>query len=330
MSFENFPSANISDPNPPRKNSYRGLFTGILLVALLGTWGYIIWDKSKSKEKEQQLNMQIINSDSLKSELQAELNDATMRIDALKTTNARADSLIRTKDKDIEDLKTRVQAILGNQNVTSQQLLDAKALINKLKENILAYTAEIEKLKGENMQLTEEKRVVTHERDVVKRNFDSAASVIKEKEDLIDIGSTLHASNFNIVGIRERGNGKEKQTSTAKHVDKIRITFNLDENRITPSGNKDVYVCITAPNGQPIAVEALGSGKFVTRDGVERFYTKKVQVAYRQGERQQVQVEWQQNTTFQTGNYRIEIYNNGFKIGEGVRSFKKGGLFGIG
>ncbi len=26
--------------------------------------------------------------------------------------------------------------------------------------------------------------------------------------------------------------------------------------------------------------------------------------------------------------YKIEIYHNGFKIGEGVRSLKKGGLFG--
>jgi len=31
---------------------------------------------------------------------------------------------------------------------------------------------------------------------------------------------------------------------------------------------------------------------------------------------------------FETGDYKIEVYNNGFKIGEGVRSFKKGGLFG--
>lgn len=328
MSFENFPATNVSDQKPPKKNSYRGLFTGVLLVALLGTWGYIIWDKSKTKEEKQQLTNQIIISDSSKNELQRELDDATYRIDALKTTNARADSLMRTKDKDIMDLKSRVQSILNNKNATSQQLQDARSLINKLKDNIMAYTAEIEKLKGENMQLTEEKRVVTVERDVVKKNYDSATSIIKEKEDLIDIGSTLHASNFNIVGIQEKNSGKEKETTKAKRVDKLRITFDLDENRITKSGSKDVYVCIAAPNGQPVAVEALGSGKFVTRDGVERFYTKKVQVQYQQGQRQQVQVEWQQNSDFQTGDYKIEIYNNGFKIGEGVRHFKKAGLFG--
>jgi hypothetical protein len=30
---------------------------------------------------------------------------------------------------------------------------------------------------------------------------------------------------------------------------------------------------------------------------------------------------------FQQGNYTIQIYQNGFKIGEGTRMLKKGGLF---
>jgi outer membrane murein-binding lipoprotein Lpp len=327
MSFENFPAGTEPQQKPsPKKNDYRTILTGGLLVALLGTWGYIIWDKNKNNQKTQQLTTQISTSDSAKNELQTELNDATMRLDMLKTTNARADSLIKSKDKDIEDLKAKIQTIINNKNATASQLSEARALITQLKSNIDTYTAEIEKLQGEKIKLTEEKRVVTEERDVVTRNLDSAKTVITEKESVIDVGSTLHAFNFNIVGLHERGN-KEKETSTARRVDKLRISFDL-ENRIAPSGSKDVFVCITAPNGTPVAVEALGSGKFVTRDGVEKLFTKKVQINYNQGEKQTVTVEWKQNSDFQTGNYKIEVYHNGFKIGEGVRNFKKGGLFG--
>jgi hypothetical protein len=170
--------------------------------------------------------------------------------------------------------------------------------------------------------------VVTVQRDDAQKNYDSANVVIKQKEDVIDVGSTLHASNFSIVGLKERSGGKEKETSTAKRVDKLRISFQIDENRITPTGPKDIYISITAPDGKPVTVDALGSGKFVTRDGVERPYTKKMSINYVQGQKEPVQVEWSQNSDFQTGNYKIEIYNNGFKIGEGTRSFKKGGLFG--
>lgn len=327
MSFENFPSEPElkSRPTPPKKN-YQSILLGGLLIALIGTWGYIIWDKNKTTQKTQELTTQLTTSDSVKNELQNEFNDATMRLDMLKTSNAKADSLIQTKDRDVEDLKIKIRNILSDANATTAQLATARKLITHLKNNIDVYTAEIEKLKVEKVKLTEEKRIVTEERDVVTRNFDSAKTTIKEKEDVIDVGSTLLAFNFNIVGLKERGD-KEKETTTAKRVDKLRITFDLD-NRIAASGSRDVFVSITAPDGTPVAVEALGSGRFVTRDGVEKLFTKKVQVKYIQGEKQTVTVEWKQNSEFQTGNYKIEVYNNGFKIGESVRSFKKGGLFG--
>jgi len=325
MSFENFPAGETPPEKPAKRNDYRTILTGGLLIALLGSWGYIIWDKNKTTQKTQELTTQITTSDSSKNELQREFNDATLRLDMLKTTNSRADSLIKTKDQDIENLKGKVQNILSNKNATATQLAEARVMISQLKSNIDNYTAEIEKLQGEKVKLSEEKRVVTEEKRVVSKNYDSAKTVIKQREDVIDVGSTLQAFNFNIVGLKERGS-KEKETTTAKRVDKLRITFDV-ENRIATSGSKDVFVCITAPDGTPVAVEALGSGKFVTRDGVEKLYTKKVQVNYNQGEKQTITVEWKQNSAFQTGDYRIEVYNNGFKVGEGIRNFKKGGLF---
>ena len=329
MSYENFPKDYPSEAESPTpKNSNRNVLTGILVVALLGTWGYIIFDKNKTRQEKQDLTTQIVNSDSSKNELQRELNDAALRLDMLKTSNVRADSLLKTKDKDIQDLKNKVQTILNNKNATAAELAEAKRLIAELKGNIETYTAQIEQLKVQNIQLTQEKHAVTEQRDIANKNLDSATQVIKQKEDVIDVGSTLHASNFNIVGIKEKNGGKEKVTTTAKRVDKLRISFDIDENMITKSEPKDIYVCITSPDGKPVAVDALGSGSFTLRDGTQRPYTQKVQITYIQGQKQPVSVEWSQNSDFKTGDYKIEIFNNGFKIGEGTRTFKKGGLFG--
>ena len=329
MSYENFPESNVPAENTVvRNNNNRNILTVLLVIALLGTWGYIIYDKNKTRQEKQELTSQIVNSASSKNELQRELDDAALRLDALKTSNVRADSLLKTKDRDIQAIKSRIQSILNDKKATTAQLSEARRLIAQLKGNIDTYTAEIESLKAENSQLTENNRVVTQQRDIVQKNYDSANLVIKQKENVIDVGSTLHASNFKIEGIKEKNSGKEKVTTTAKRVDKLRISFDIDENRITQSGPKDIYIAITAPDGNPVAVDALGSGKFTTRDGVEKPFTKKIQINYVQGQKEPVKVEWSQNSNFQTGNYKIEIYNNGFKIGEGVRSFKKGGLFG--
>ena len=329
MSFENFPTGTVPEQKPTVKKrnfNYRTILLGVLIAALAGTWGYMIWDKSRSNKQEQQLTSQLTTSDAAKNDLQRELNEAVMNLDMLKSTNAKAEELIKSKDKDIEDLKQQIQKILNDKNATASQLAQARRLIKQLKGNIEMYAAEIEKLKNENSQLTEEKRVITVERDAVRKNYDSATVVIKEKENIIDIGSTLHASNLNVVGVKEKSSGKEKETTTAKRVDKLKISFELDENRITQSGLKEIYVNLIAPDGSVIVIPE-GAAKFVTRDGVEKMATKKVEIDYKQGERKQVQLELAKVQNFVPGNYKIEIYNNGFKIGEAVRSLKKGGLF---
>ena len=193
--------------------------------------------------------------------------------------------------------------------------------------DINGYQAQVAVLQQQKTQLISEKAVVTQQRNSALRNYDSSTLVIKQKEDLINVGSTLHASNFNIVGINEKSSGREKTTSTAKRVDKLRISFDLDENMITQSGTKELYVCITAPDGTPVAVQALGSGTFSTREGNEKPYTQKIDVNYSQNKRQTVSFDWKQNSTFLTGNYKIEVFNNGFKVGEGYKPLKKGGLF---
>jgi hypothetical protein len=330
MAFENFPSATSTPPEPPQppKTDWRFFSTIGLIIALLGTWGYIIWDKSKVKETIQQKDTQYASVVSEKDTLKSLLDEATMRYDLLKTSNAKKDSTITAKDREIAEKKHRIQSILSKANATTEELAQAKTLIGSLNTDIESYKQQIEVLKGENAQLTQEKTAVTQERDVVQKNYDSAKSLIKQKENVIDVGSTLHASSFNIIGVQVKKSGKEKETNRAKKVDLLRISFMLDENRIANSGPKDLYVCIEGPDGKPIAVEALGSGMFATREEGDKTFTQKVQVQYTQGQRQTVSFDWKQNTDYQVGNYKIEVYHNGFKIGEGVVNFKKGGLFG--
>lgn len=331
MAFENFPEAEnpyqemVMRPNNSKGNM-RGILTVALVIALLGTWGYIIWDKNNVKETLQQKETVIASTSNQRDELQKDLEDATMRYDMLKTSNSKKDSTISAKDRDIEEKKARIQSLLSKVNATTAELQEARGLIGSLNGDLEGYKTQIEILQGQKIQLAQEKVVVTRQRDKIQKDLDSTTSIVKEKENVIDIGSTLHASNFNIIGVNEK-NGKEKITSTAKRVDKLRISFDLDENMITQSGQKELYIVITGPDGKPIALEEQGSGKFNTRDGEAKIYTQKLDVNYTQNKRQTVSFDWKQNSSFETGNYKIEVYNNGFKVGEGTRPLKKGGLF---
>ncbi len=131
MSFENFPTEPELEQRPASKKNYQTILLGGLLIALLGTWGYIIWDKNKTNQKTQELTTQLTTSDSVKNELQSEFNDATMRLDMLKTSNAKADSLIQSKERDVEDLKTKIRNILSDANATEAQLSTARKMITQ-------------------------------------------------------------------------------------------------------------------------------------------------------------------------------------------------------
>jgi myosin heavy subunit len=334
MTYENFPStdpATVSMPPAP-KNNWRNILTGGLIVALLGTWGYIIWDKSQQKKIDEKKDQLVATTTTEKDELQKSLDDAAARFDMIKSSMAdmehRNDSTMTRRDKEIAEKKNRIQQLLAKGNATAAELSEAKRLISSLNEDITGFRTQIETLQNEKLVLTKEKETVTRQRNDVQRNYDSAKNVIKQKDESLDVGSTLNASNFSITGINEKRNGKEKSTTTARRVDKLRISFDLAENRIAQSGTKSLFICITAPDGTAVSVEALGSGKFTTREGEEKVFTQKLDINYTQGERQNVSFDWKQNSDFETGDYRIEVYQNGYKIGDGVRSFKKGGLFG--
>jgi hypothetical protein len=56
-------------------------------------------------------------------------------------------------------------------------------------------------------------------------------------------------------------------------------------------------------------------------------FTAKVPVVLDSDKTKNVQFGFTPDTHFTEGNYTIQIYQNGFKIGEATRELKKGGLF---
>jgi hypothetical protein len=339
MSYQNYPQGddtNSSSYSAPKKSgSGKNLLIGILGAALLGSFGYIYYINDKATStiatKDGIINTEAAEKDAL----QAELNDASAKYDELQSLDAKKDSSLSAKDLEISAKRAEIQKILSKTNASKEELAQAKGLIKQLNGTLISYKNEIAVLKQKNALLTYEKDSVIveretarGERDRYRKDYDSTTQVVKQKESTIDVASTLHASNFEIAGINEKNGGKEKTTSTAKKVDKLRISFELDENRVAPSGKKDLYISIIAPDGTPVSVQALGSGTFTTRDGKEKIYTQKLSVDYMQNSKQSVQFDWKQNSDYQKGSYKIEVYNNGFKIGEGLRELKKGGLFG--
>jgi myosin heavy subunit len=310
----------------------RTLIYGILVAALLGTWGYIIYDKNKTSEKVSTLSSQNTMITTERDEVRDLYNSSLSRLDSLMGENQNLADSVEGRNSEVTKMKAEIRKILANKNATAADLSRARKMINELNSKVETLAAEVDKLKGENQELTTTNEKITVEKQQVEQTLtqttaqkDSINSALTETR---DIASTLKVSNISITPINEKSGGKEKETTTAKKVDKLRIGFDLDQNRLAPAGEKELYVSITAPDGTPISIAGNGSGNFTTREEGEKFFTSKVTVQYENTRKVPVSFDFKQDKPFQTGDYKIEVYHNGFKIGEGVRSLKKGGLFG--
>jgi hypothetical protein len=249
-------------------------------------------------------------------------DDAELRLDSITGAN---NNLQGELAKQIETNKVEIKRILNDKNATAADLKRARTMISDLNGQIATLEAEVARLSGENQVLSANNTQLSTEKQVLEQNLQTSTLEKEELTQTVDVGSTFSASNIQITPVNEKKGGKEKATTTAKRVDKLVVSFDV-ENRIARSGPADMYIVVTAPNGQVITDAAQGSSTLTTRTEGDRQFTSKVALEYEQGTRKPVQFPIRQED-FQTGNYKIEIYHNGFKIGESIRSLKKGGLF---
>jgi len=325
MTNTNYPSATPQE-NKPKSNGNRNLIIGILAAGLLGTWGYLLYDKNKSNETIELKNEKIASVTNEFDSLKLVYDDAVLRLDSLTGNNNELQGQLSDRAKDINNLKSQIRSILKQKNASQAEVAKLKSLIGELNDKISGYEQEIAQLTAENQVLAANNVQLTAEKDVLTQNLATSTTEKEELASTVDVGSTFSASNIRITPVNERKSGKEKTTSTAKRVDKLVVAFDV-ENRIAKSGPADLYVMVTAPDGKVVSGADMGSGSLTTRMDGEKAFTSKVSIEYEQGTRKTVEIPIRQDD-FKTGDYKIEIYHNGFKIGEGIRTLKKGGLFG--
>lgn len=323
MTNTNYPSAS---PNPQPRGNNKGIVIGVLAAALLGTWGYWLYKNNQSAQEITNHQTKETAYMSGRDSVQMLYNDALSRLDSITGTNNNLQGQLSDRTSEIGKLKSEINGILKKRNATVAELSKAKDLITQLNSKIENLEADNARLTGENQQLSSANTQLTTEKSTLEQNLQTTTAEKDELATTVDVASTFSAANFQITPIHERRNGKEKTTSTAKRVDKLVLDFDV-ENRIAKTGPAQLYVIVTAPDGHVISDASMSSGTFTTRNEGDKSFTSMVSTDYEQGTTKKISLPIRQND-FQTGDYKIEVYHNGFKIGEGVRTLKKGGLFG--
>ncbi|MBM3915013.1 MAG: hypothetical protein FJ348_03120 [Sphingomonadales bacterium] len=283
----------------------------LLSVALVFTWAYLLWDKSQSRDTIALQAVQIENLDADKAAIQKEFDMAIIRLDSVTNTNTTLTNQVAEQQRDIESQKTAIKKILSDRNATKASLDKARGMVSDLNGKIAALENQIAVLKQENLELTQANTALQGEKEGLEQDLSKSAAQNAELAKTVDIGSTFSASSIQISSIDVKPSGKEKLTANAKRVDKLLVRFDV-ENRIAPSGPADMYLIVTDPAGKVITEKGF---MLPTREDGDRSYTALIPVNYEKGTRQKVEFPVRAGQ-YNKGTYRLEIYHNGFKIGE--------------
>lgn len=295
------------------------IYLGIIAI-LLAAGIYLFFSKNKAENENEELNNQVSLVTNDKDNLQKEFEAALLRLDEMKNQSVQADSLLQERAEEVDALKNRIKKILASGHATESQLKEARQMINEFKSRLSNYEKQITELKQENIQLTEENKDLAEQKGKLQEDKTNLEETVKDKEKTIELGSVLHASGFKMEAINQKKNllGKEKEveTSKAKRADLMRITFNLDDNRISESGEKLLFICVTDPSGNVATMNNSRASKFKLKDGSDKLYTVSKTVAYKKGEPVYgIACEWKPAQDFERGTYKVEVYHMGYKIG---------------
>jgi hypothetical protein len=290
------------------------IIIGVLVVALIGSW---IYYSSSKTEIVNNYTTQLNTADSTKNAIQADFIAASAKVDSLTAQNGQLQGELLEKSQNLQKLKSDISALLIKKDATDKELEEAKSLIVNLNSKVSELFADLTKAQEENKQLNAKNQDLTNQNTTLASNLNTTT---KEKDRLQDIGSTLHASTFSIKALRIKEDGSEKNTKLARRANTLRVAFQIDKNRIAPSGSQDLYICITTPDGKPLG----NGGTITTREDGNKSFSNKVSVQYVQNSSLPVSYDVKNANKFIEGEYNIEVYHNGFKIGEGKTNLKKG------
>ena len=299
--------------NPNKRNNYLTIL--LIIIALLAGANIYLWVKLNQKSKEAVVLREAVNVDSMRIvDLDAKYNQALVEIQSMKGQNAKLDSILSEKEADINKMRSDLESARKSRKISDSEYNKQLGNLQKL----------VDDLKAQITQLEQEKGILVAEKDSLGRALVTSldeGGKLKEQNKVLgrkaQLGSLLKPQNMTAAGVFGKGRKeKEKETTNAKKVERIRVCFDVDENKVADPGTKAFLVRIISPEGVTLAVQSQGSGIFdVAETGEQMQYTTKAEIDYKQA-KQNVCAYWTGAAGgFAKGKYTAEVYQDGYKIG---------------
>lgn len=278
---------------------YKG--TIIVLLLIIGVLAVMLFTSRQSFKVERE------TATLLNTELQQELDSLLADYNMVKMEY---DSVLVDRDSIIMANANEIQRLIASQ----ADYYRIRRQLNMLQEITQNYVRDIDSLVTINQVLKDENVAFRQE---IQRATVRTTELEADREELasmVEVGAALRAYQFSAEAIRIRSRGREEATDRASRAEQIKVCFSIAENPIARSGNINVYMRISGPDGAILRISDDDAYSFTHGGEVFQFSASTV-VDYNNRETD-LCLYWQRTSEFEPGMYVITLYTDEFRLGE--------------
>jgi len=278
------------------------IFIVILETAAIG---WLVWDKFQQKEEKGKISKELVQVKSERAVIEEELETMYRQYEGLKTNNKELNEQLEAEKEKIAQTLEQLRRVKRTDFAKIKQLQEETETLKTIMKD---YIKQIDKLNTENKKLhTENLEIKKDYEDEVART--ETLTYLKDSlSTQVKIAKELKAENITIQPLNKR----DKSTSRASKLHKVKICFTIDDNVLAKKGSRYAYVRIAGPDG--IILMSSESGMF-NFNGKEIAYSSKRHLTY-EGDKTNVCVFWTADEEQLSGKYDVDIFMDGNQIGE--------------
>ena len=278
----------------------------VLIVAILGVTYLLFTEKQTNRELVQEFQLN-------KEDLENEYTHFVKQYDELKMTVSN-DSLSQLLEQ--EQLKTQrlLEELRTVKSSNAMEIRRLKKELATLRKVMVGYINQIDSL---NKLTAQQKKVI----DDVTKKYNRASQQIntlaEEKKNLdkkVTLAAQLDATHIRIEPRNKRG----KVARKVKDVVKLAISFTIVKNITAENGERTLYIRIAKPDNDVLTKNPANTFTYENRSLA---YSIKKYIEYN-GEEQNVNVFWDVEEFLYAGDYRVDIFDGGNRIGSQTFSMK--------
>lgn len=283
-----------NDPERSAKSIRGYQIVIILLAVILGVLAFIYFRQVRNLKQDAVFEKEM---------LQENINNLITDLDNIKVNNDSIRYNLGVERQRADSLMGKLQ---NERNISRSTIRKYEKELKTMRDIMRNYVKQIDSLNRLNRSLTQENVVFRQQVTDERTRAEVAEEKASELNNKVKVGGIIKARNITLVAL----NANDRVVPRASRAERLKVSFVLTANDLAASGERNVYVRLTGPDGYVMAGNVSSMFDF---EGDKLTYSAVREIDY---QNKDLEVGLFYNGAgITSGTYKVEVYMDGYLIG---------------